>query len=405
MWRAQFNGDPSVIGTTIRLSARAVRRGGHRAPGLPGSDCAEPSTPGGRTISRDDTLSENNSLAVLRPAADGRQPRAGASGARSRSASRRSERWPDAQASSIVAVPLQRRRRPRLRATSLHLLVDRRRPRAAGRLCQRRQSRPRARDRPGPGVRDPRGARLRPRPAGATTPDRKPGPRRIRRPRRARAGGGRRECPPVARPRCVAAARRCRLRSCRAGVRRSGHDGDGPRLWRDAGAAPCADRSESRARAAVALVDRHSRGRADCEAASPPPARPRAGAPRRRRRAADELLSTDASRPRLPRRSRAHVRGESADRSLRRRPARRLSGGAGAAARGDPRRDRGWRDVSSAGDRAAITRGTLFIDTGPLAGTRISRSRGSLQQRTVSGDFFKALDHSASRRAHLRRSR
>ena len=105
VWRSWFNGDPSLIGTTIQLSAEpyevaGIAPAGSHDPIAGAIDAWKPYDLEG------DTFSENNSLAVF-----GRL-RTGVSTDRlmaelavlSESAKRR---WPDAKASSIVALPLQ----------------------------------------------------------------------------------------------------------------------------------------------------------------------------------------------------------------------------------------------------------------------------------------------------------
>jgi putative ABC transport system permease protein len=115
-WRARFNGDPSVIGTTIQLSAEPHEVAGIAPPGFQDPivgavDAWLPYDLGG------DTLSQNNSLAVF-----GRL-RTGVSMEQARSelavlSESAKQRWPDARASSIVALPLSHD----VAAPSRHLL-------------------------------------------------------------------------------------------------------------------------------------------------------------------------------------------------------------------------------------------------------------------------------------------
>ena len=267
VWRERFNGDPSIDRNDDPAECGAVRSCGNRAGRLPGSDCGSR-----RRVAalrpRRRHMSENNSLAVfgrLRTGVGMEQALAELA-VLSESAK---QRWPEAKASSIVAQPLQHDVAAPSRAL-LQLLVHRRRARAAGRVRERRQSGPRSRDRPGPGVRGPRGARLQPQPTGPATPDRKLRPGGIRWHRRARAGSTRCQRPPDARPRRAAAARLGRLQPGRAAVRRRGHDGDGVGVRRDAGAASGEERSES-LRSCSSRARRPARAdKGDCEAASPP---------------------------------------------------------------------------------------------------------------------------------------
>jgi len=105
VWRAQFNGDPSLIGTTIRLSAEPYEVAGIAPPGF--QDPIAGAIDAWRPYDLDgDTFSENNSLAVfgrLRQGVSMEQALAEL-GVLSESAK---QRWPDAKASSIVALPLQ----------------------------------------------------------------------------------------------------------------------------------------------------------------------------------------------------------------------------------------------------------------------------------------------------------
>ena len=105
VWRTQFNGDPSLIGTRIALSAEPYDVAGIAPPGF--QDPISGAVDGWRPYDlENDTLSENNSLAVFARLRTGVSlEQAGAELAvLSESAKRR---WPNAKASAIVAVPLQ----------------------------------------------------------------------------------------------------------------------------------------------------------------------------------------------------------------------------------------------------------------------------------------------------------
>jgi putative ABC transport system permease protein len=105
LWQAQFNGDPSVIGRRIRLSAEPYDVAGIASPGFQ-DPIAGPIDAWRPYDLENDTISENNSLAVfarLRTGVSIEQARAELA-VLSESAK---QRWPDAKASSIVALPLQ----------------------------------------------------------------------------------------------------------------------------------------------------------------------------------------------------------------------------------------------------------------------------------------------------------
>jgi putative ABC transport system permease protein len=105
VWHARFNGDPSIVGTTIRLSAEpyeiaGIAPAGFEDPVVGAVDAWLP-----YNLERD-TLSENYSLTVvgrLRPGVSVQQALAELA-VLSRSMK---QRWPEVRASSIVAVPLQ----------------------------------------------------------------------------------------------------------------------------------------------------------------------------------------------------------------------------------------------------------------------------------------------------------
>jgi predicted permease len=106
VWRARFSGDPSVVGTTIHLSAEpyeiaGIAPAGFEDPVVGAADAWLPYDLEG------DTFPENNSLWVFgRLRADVRLERASSELAvLSQSAK---QRWPEAKANAIVALPLQR---------------------------------------------------------------------------------------------------------------------------------------------------------------------------------------------------------------------------------------------------------------------------------------------------------
>jgi putative ABC transport system permease protein len=105
VWRARFNGDPSLIGTTIRLSAEPYEVAGVAPPGFqdPIAGAVDAWVP----YDLDgDTLSQNNSLAVFGRLRTGVGIEQALSELAVLSESTK-QRWPEAKASSIVALPLQ----------------------------------------------------------------------------------------------------------------------------------------------------------------------------------------------------------------------------------------------------------------------------------------------------------
>ena len=122
-------------------------------------------------------------------------------------------------------------------------------------------------------------------------------------------------------------------------------------------------------------------------------ARARADTADRRRRAAGELPSSAAGGPRVSRRRCPDVRREPSERSLRCGAARCLSRGAGPPASDHSRGDGGGRDFLSSSHWTAITAGIPPSSAVPRAGTSVARRDGfNIQQRTVSGDIFAALE-------------
>jgi putative ABC transport system permease protein len=105
VWQAQFDGDPSLIGTSIRLSAEPYDVAGIAPAGF--HDPIAGAVDAWRPYDlENDTISENNSLAVfarLRAGITIEQARAELA-VFSESAKRR---WPEAKASAFVALPLQ----------------------------------------------------------------------------------------------------------------------------------------------------------------------------------------------------------------------------------------------------------------------------------------------------------
>ena len=81
LWRARFDADASVIGSTIQLSGEPYEVVGHRAARLRGSDRRRDWMRGSHTASREIPMPENNSLTAVGAAAKRRQPRAGSGGA------------------------------------------------------------------------------------------------------------------------------------------------------------------------------------------------------------------------------------------------------------------------------------------------------------------------------------
>ena len=252
------------------LNARTVRGGGDRAAGLRRSDRRRAWMRGSPYALAATPSEENNSLERGRPAAAGRQPRTGASGACGAEpvdearAGRRRARAPSSRCRC-------RRIWSRASRGPLQLVLDRRRPRAPGRVRERGQPRAGARDRPRPRVRDPRGAGLGPAPARPPAARREPAARR-----RSEVCSGSRS-PGLASMSsrrlgrdAIPAARRRRLRRRRAGVFRAGDAGHGRRVRRRAGAALRPHPSEPRAAISNRARPPARAGRDGCEAASPP---------------------------------------------------------------------------------------------------------------------------------------
>ena len=105
IWQTHFNADPSLIGTTIRLSAEpyevaGIAPAGFQDPIAGAVDAWVPYDLDG------DTLSENNSLAVFGRVRTGVRMEQALAELAVLSESAK-QRWPDAKASSIVALPLQ----------------------------------------------------------------------------------------------------------------------------------------------------------------------------------------------------------------------------------------------------------------------------------------------------------
>jgi predicted permease len=104
IWRARFNANPALIGTTIRLSAEPYEVAGIAPAGFqdPIAGAVDAWLP--YDLERD-TLPQNNSLAVFGRMRTGVGPEQARSELEVLSQLAK-QRWPDARASSIVAVPL-----------------------------------------------------------------------------------------------------------------------------------------------------------------------------------------------------------------------------------------------------------------------------------------------------------
>jgi predicted permease len=105
IWRARFNGDPAVIGRTVRLSAEPVEIAGIAPPGFedPVAGIVDAWLP---YDLEHDTLSENNSLVAFGRVRTGVSLTQAATELAVLSQAAKT-RWPEASASSLVAVPLQ----------------------------------------------------------------------------------------------------------------------------------------------------------------------------------------------------------------------------------------------------------------------------------------------------------
>ena len=340
VWRARFNGDPSLIGTTIRLSAEPYEVAGIAPPGF--QDPIAGAVDAWLPYDLDgDTLSENNSLAVfgrLRTGVSMEQALAELA-VLSESAK---QRWPDAKASSIVALPLQDDVAAPSRnllqllviAVGLVLLVacvnvaNLVLVRATGRVQE-----------------------FAVRAALGSSRGRLARQLMIESLVLAGFGG-------IAGLALAALGVNVLQTLGRDALPRLDSVGFNPVVLLFAavvtmatalacGVMPALRLARSDPNRALMQQSRSATGSRRQGRLEKRPrrraARARAGAPRRRRRPVGELLPTDESRPRFPRRSRPHVRRESTERPLRRRPARHLSGRPGAAARGDPGRDGGGR--------------------------------------------------------------
>ncbi len=105
IWRARFNADPAVIGTSIRLSAESFEIAGVASAGFedPVAGVVDAWLP---YDLMNDTTSENNSLVVYGRLRSGATMAEGLAELAVFSHVAK-ERWPEAAASSLVAVPLQ----------------------------------------------------------------------------------------------------------------------------------------------------------------------------------------------------------------------------------------------------------------------------------------------------------
>jgi putative ABC transport system permease protein len=105
VWRAQFNGDPSLIGTTIQLSAEPYEVAGITPPGFedPLVGAVDAWLP--YNLARD-TLTQNYSLTVVGRLRTGVSVDHGRAELAVLSQSMQ-QRWPEVRSSSIVAAPLQ----------------------------------------------------------------------------------------------------------------------------------------------------------------------------------------------------------------------------------------------------------------------------------------------------------
>jgi putative ABC transport system permease protein len=105
IWRTRFNSDASLIGTTIRLSAEPYEVAGIAPVGF--QDPIAGAIDAWRPYDlKGDTLSENNSLAVFGRLRTGVSLEQASAELAILSESAK-QRWPDAKASSIVALPLK----------------------------------------------------------------------------------------------------------------------------------------------------------------------------------------------------------------------------------------------------------------------------------------------------------
>ena len=135
-------------------------------------------------------------------------------------------------------------------------------------------------------------------------------------------------------------------------------------------------------------------------------ARARADTADWRRRAARELLSIAASGPRVSRRQCPHIRSESSERPVRRGATRCSFTRSWRAAFGQFQESIAAGGISFLPATGSYHGWNTSIVSGPRAGASVATRDGfNIQQRTVSGDFFEALNIPAACRPHVRCSR
>jgi putative ABC transport system permease protein len=105
VWRGRFNGDPSIVGTTIRLSAEPFEVAGIAPPGFvdPVVGAMDAWLP--YNLARD-TLTQNYSLTVVARLRSGMTVKQAAAELEVLGRSMK-QQWPEVRASTIVALPLQ----------------------------------------------------------------------------------------------------------------------------------------------------------------------------------------------------------------------------------------------------------------------------------------------------------
>ena len=387
VWRTHFGANPSIVGTTIRLSGEPYEVAGVAPPGFEDPIAPDVAAWIPYALARD-TYEENNSLTAIGRLRNGVTLEQ-AQAELATLTPPMQERWPAAKKSAIVAMPLHEELVASARGAAAPG-VRRGGARSARRLRERRQPRARARDRPRARVRRARRAGLGPVAARAPAPGREPRAGVPRRRGRTRPGGRRNSSAAGARSRRAATARTRSASTRRADVRAGGDGGDRGGL-RDCPGSPAgrdvAGRSAAPAVASATGTRGLARLRGTLAAAQVALALTLvAGAGvllasfHRLQQVdlgvrVDRVLTFEVNLPtaRYDEARRASFQEELAGR-LETIPGVTAAGG-----------------ISRLPATGSYHPWNTQIRTGPLAGTPIDRSRFAMQQRVVSGDLFAAF--------------